>query len=45
MINKKEMQNNQTIYNNSPDRRLKEAMSPAGGIAVKLNFAIKLIIW
>jgi hypothetical protein len=38
MINKKELQNNQRVYINSLEKRLNEAVSPAGGIAVKLIF-------
>jgi hypothetical protein len=36
MDNKKELQNNQRVYFNSFEKRLNDAVSPAGGIAVKL---------
>ncbi len=38
MINKKELQNNQRAYFNRLERRLNEAVSPAGGIAVNLGY-------
>jgi hypothetical protein len=31
MINKKELQNNKRVYINSLEKRLNEAVSPAGG--------------
>jgi hypothetical protein len=31
MINKKELQNNKRVYINSLEKRLNEAISPAGG--------------